>query len=309
MDRLRAPLLVALVALIVGSALPSGADGSSSLGGRLVEGHTVHLVTGGGPVVGPPGMPNPDSPIGLAIGMAVGIDGDGTLFAGLRWFNDQYVLNSLNAITPPEQPQRAFGAAILVATPDGATPCSGAALVVPSGAPDPRTWLAADSQYVESYLVTDPMDGSWTIDVWRDSTRREVVLVVPILGLDGALTKPPGGLCSPHVDRALARPGTSGASSNLRYNAFIVAFPETFTLREAPADHDLGAPERAAGVRAGSSHGTHPVPDEAQRPETMHGEGGHHATTLVDVYAGVGFEPPIRTFTWFDTEGARAPYS
>lgn len=300
---------VLAVALATPAALlPAGAT-SGGITVRLVDAHTVHTIVGPAHDSVERAAPHALNTFGMALTATVATEGDGSTFSGIRWLNDQYVLDPSNTPLPPGRAAGAFGLSVLFSLPDGATPCEGSVLVVPAGNADPRGWIGgAHAAYVESYLVTDPSDHKWVTHVWKNIMTNERVALVPILNNEAGASAIPnaGSECSPYVNNAMQKRESVGDLRANRYNAELILLGDSLgALPSAPIVDHNGA---VGNQHAGNSHPFNPLP-EALRPGLQnHGASGVHATLDVDVYFGAGKLPAVPDYEVIDTEGSTAPF-
>jgi hypothetical protein len=181
-------------------------------------------------------------------------------FAGVLWFNDQYLTESSSSY----RTQR----------PERRTPCTGAVLAVNAGDADPRAGGTAAfhaGTYVESYRVTDPNDRLWHVDKWNLSGRP--AWTVAIMDNEAGYSVPDNGscrgatvserecgdavlqprFCSPASfvtrfgpdgmpGRYAEDPGDHGLAYRPRvYNALLYFLLEDLGVDAAPKDHRTGS--------------------------------------------------------------------
>jgi hypothetical protein len=316
-------LRIVLVLVLSFAVLPLAALSSATVPiaahpATLVEGHTVHATLGAAAAVAPNGLPVKGTPITQPIFASTE-----STFPGVRWFNDQYVVDPL---ANSGEPRRDFsaGAAVLVSDASGRTPCTGALFVVDHGAADPRGSLTQES-YLESYIVTDPNDRTWNVDRWASPIDGGSVYTVAINDNQDGYNVPDDGTsnCAPVRDGVIAHgQGDNGLTypgretlvpGGIQYNTYVFAFTSDLHVAGALVAHQSGGAGRAAGALAGNSHAFDPLPGLLRSPASSHGgsdgAAGTHATRQVDLYYGATDAPLVRQFRLVDsTEGSLAPF-
>lgn len=353
--------VLVLVATPLAPATTPNID-SPVLGQTLVEGHVTHAILGvapltGGPItVQPTGTPLPsdlgprlgveartarpmariDQATCWMIGQSCPYEGPSVreVFPGLRWPNDQFVVDPVNNTRGPapyavERTQFVTGLALLVGEPTGdgsyQYPCSGTVLVVPHGDADPRPIFANDAsatQYVESYYVTDPNDAAWDNDMWSHADANGATHHVWTVPMGQATINSP---CAPvmtdsTVARSMGRNGDAYPGrdqvppSGFQYNAFVL-IPSEYLPVTGVVEHGLDGERTTDAALDGNSHAFDPYGKLLRSSEPNHGgsgptgASGEHATYSVDAY----FLPTIiqengANFRLVDLEGSDAPF-
>ena len=271
--------LIAIITAVF--IVASGAGAASTLvlppvTEQLVEGHTVFTVIQNIPPTGPE-----EEEYAAAVAVLVrevSTEVSASRFAGVLWFNDQYLVNptgSENKGTPKER-----------------YPCTGAVLATPAGSGDPRIGAENFTQdkYVESYYITDPNEQAWIIDKWNVSGT--FVWTVPLMNDDtGYSIRDDGSSCPSKVksdgsgcagqawtltDRCVSGPAYpgrrqadpgdhgysypcggqgSGTCSAIKYNALLYFLLADLTP-SGIKDHTIGSADYTADV-SGCHYGTY----------------------------------------------------
>lgn len=207
---------------------------------QLVEGHTVWLTIDT--------LPNATREVHFAAAVAVLVrelvyDSKSARFPGVLWFNDQY-------LTDPSVSRRT--------TERERIPCSGVVIGVNRGHPVDQDlqgyYTLVNAEYLnESYLVTDPNDRTWTIDLWRTEwgtlawtsalLNNQAAAGVPDDGSCRGAAYTEGGGLDARDPRHHRRTGQHGMGypcpgcDALRYNAVLYFRLEHLEVQNVTKDH------------------------------------------------------------------------
>lgn len=230
-------LVVALAAaLLLGGVGAAGTILVPSIPEQLVEGHTVwatiEIAANGTQVV--------DFAAAVAVLVQDRYDEYyDARFPGVLWFNDQYLVG-------PDQPSRDdLG--------DPRYPCTGAVIAVNAGDPVDRDvegrWTLTDARYAnESYLITDPNDQTWNVDLWTTAWGT-YAWTVALRGTDATGSTPDDGeqSCPSYTERGFPRGSKSPGDHDmgypcdgcdaLRYNAVLYMRLVHLTAWNGTKDH------------------------------------------------------------------------
>lgn len=209
---------------------------------QLVEGHTVWLTIDM--------YPNATATSGNDFAAAVAVLVQEELhsesffasrFPGVLWFNDQYLVDAEESGRRQARTQTRY-------------PCTGAVIAVNRGDPVDQDlegrWTLVDPTYAnESYLITDPNDRAWVVDLWTTvwDTR---AWTVALLNNEAGAGTPDDGKCRGSSVRDLrlgvgrrSDPGSHGMDypcdgcDGLRYNAVLYFRLAHLTAANATKDH------------------------------------------------------------------------